>query len=103
MYIVVFITAASSAQAKKIAQALVERKFVACVNIIGSVSSIFQWKGKVDKASEVLLIAKSMKTRLPGIVKFVKSMHSYSVPEIIAMPIIGGRREYLDWIDESIR
>ncbi|MCU0650675.1 MAG: divalent-cation tolerance protein CutA [Candidatus Omnitrophica bacterium] len=103
MYIAVFITCANKLQAQKIARALVDRKLCACVNIIGKVNSFFRWKGKVDKASEVLLMAKSCRRKLPGIIKCVKSLHSYSVPEIIALPLAGGNNDYLEWIDGSVR
>ncbi|MFA6384589.1 MAG: divalent-cation tolerance protein CutA [Candidatus Omnitrophota bacterium] len=103
MYVVVLITAANKKQARMIAGALVERKLVACVNVIDRVSSLFWWKKKVDKATEVLIVAKSTRGKLPRIIASVKSLHSYTVPEIIALPVVGGNRDYLDWIDESIR
>jgi periplasmic divalent cation tolerance protein len=103
MYIVVLITAANKKQSAKIARALVDQKLVACVNVIDRVTSLFWWKGKVDKAVEVLMAAKSTRAKLPRIIALVKSMHSYAVPEIIALPVAGGNRDYLDWIDESIR
>lgn len=103
MHIVVLITAVDKKQATKIARALVQRKLVACVNVIDRVASMFWWKGSVDKAVEVLLLAKSTRAKLPRITALVKSMHSYEVPEIIALPVVGGNRDYLDWIDESIR
>ena len=103
MYIVVLITAVDKKQAAKIARALVQRKLVACVNVIDRVSSMFWWKGSVDTAVEVLMLAKSTRAKLPRIAALVKSMHSYEVPEIIALPVVGGNRDYLDWIDESIR
>ena len=103
MYIVVLITAANKGQARTIAAALVQHKFVACVNVIDRVSSLFWWKGTVDKAVEVLLVAKSTRAKLSRIIALVTSMHSYTVPEIIALPVVGGNQDYLDWIDESIR
>jgi periplasmic divalent cation tolerance protein len=103
VHIVVLITAANKAQARTIAAALVRHKLVACVNVIDCVSSLFWWKGKVDKAVEVLMVAKSTRVKLSRIIALVKSLHSYEVPEIIALPVVGGNRDYLDWIDESIR
>jgi periplasmic divalent cation tolerance protein len=97
------ITAANQAEAKKIAQALVAKKFAACVNILGRVQSLFWWKSKVDSAQEVLLLVKSRRENLNKIIKLVKTLHSYDVPEIIALPIIGGSKAYLDWIDASLR
>jgi periplasmic divalent cation tolerance protein len=102
MHIVIFITCANKKEAQQIALALVEKKLAACVNIAGDVTSFFWWEGKVDRSQEVLLIVKTLKTRLAKIIKAVKSLHSYQVPEIIALPISGGDRPYLDWINDSI-
>ena len=103
MYIVIFVTCVSAAQAKKIASALVSKKLAACVNIVPAVRSLFWWQGKVDKAAETLLIIKSKRSAFSRIAKLVKSLHSYTVPEVIAMPIVAGNKEYLEWIDESVR
>jgi periplasmic divalent cation tolerance protein len=102
MHIVIFITSASKTEALRIARALVEQKLVACVNIVDKVLSLFWWKKKIDKASEVLMVAKSTRAKLDPIVKLVRSLHSYEIPEIIAFPVAGGNKDYLDWIDESI-
>jgi len=101
MYAVIFITCTNKKEAGRIAKALVKNKLAACVNIVDKIESIFWWQGKVDLAGEALLIIKSKREKLTKIIKLVKSMHSYQVPEIIALPIIGGYRPYLEWIDES--
>lgn len=103
MYTVIFITASNNEEAKKIAEALIKNKLVACANMIENVTSVFWWEAKIDNAKEVLLIAKSKKAQLRKITSLVKSLHSYQVPEIIALPILGGYKPYLDWIDESLR
>jgi periplasmic divalent cation tolerance protein len=103
MHIVIFITAANKKEAGKIAAALVKSKTVACVNVIDKVESFFWWQGKIEQAPELLLIAKSTKAKLNQIIKLVKSLHSYEVPEIIALPITGGSKKYLEWIDAAIR
>lgn len=103
MRVVILITAANKKEAKKIAKALIGSKLAACVNILGEIESLFWWKSKVDTAKEVLLVIKSRKQNLNKIIKLVKSLHSYDVPEIIALPIVGGSKTYLDWIDESLR
>jgi periplasmic divalent cation tolerance protein len=103
MYTVLFITASSAQEAQRIAQGLVKEKLVACVNMIENMTSVFWWEAKVDSAKEVLLIAKTTKAKLSKITALVKSLHSYQVPEIIALPIIGGYKPYLEWIDESLR
>ena len=102
MFIVIFITCANKNEAKKIAAGLISAKLAACVNIVKGLDSLFWWKNKVDRAREVLLIVKSRKTKLARIIKKVRSWHSYSTPEIIALPIIGGDKDYLKWINESL-
>ncbi|OGX16292.1 MAG: hypothetical protein A2166_04015 [Omnitrophica WOR_2 bacterium RBG_13_41_10] len=103
MHIVIFVTVPDKKQARQIANKLIKTKLAACVNIIPGVESLFSWKGKIDSAKELLLVIKSEKSKLPKIIKTVKSLHSYEVPEIIALPIIAGNKEYLRWIDECIR
>ena len=102
-YIVTFVTCSSKKEAILIANKLLNEKLVACVNIIEGISSFFWWKGKVDKAAESLLIIKTVKKNFGKIQKTVKRIHSYDVPEIIALPIVSGSRSYLKWIDESIK
>jgi len=103
MHIVIFITVPNKKEANKIAKHLIKNRLAACVNIIDKIESVFWWQGKIDKAREVLLIIKSQKSKLTRIIKLVKSLHSYEVPEIIALPLIAGYKPYLDWLDESIR
>ncbi|MFH1398273.1 MAG: divalent-cation tolerance protein CutA [Candidatus Omnitrophota bacterium] len=103
MYCVIFITASSKNEAEHIAAELVKKRLAACVNLIDNITSVFWWEGKIDKASEVLLVVKSKKTKIPQVIKLVKSLHSYEVPEIIALPIIAGEKKYLNWINESLR
>ena len=103
MYIVVLVTVSSMQEAQEISAVLVEEKLAACVNIIKGVQSLFWWEGKVDRANEILLVIKSKKAKLAAVVKRVKSRHSYTTPEIIALPLIGGDKAYLKWIDDSIR
>ena len=88
-------------EGEKIASSLVEHHMVACVNIVPSVKSVFFWEGKTARESEVLLIAKSRRPLLEKIVELVKKIHSYKVPEIIALPVIGGSEEYLKWVEAS--
>ncbi|MFH0826843.1 MAG: divalent-cation tolerance protein CutA [Candidatus Omnitrophota bacterium] len=103
MHIVILITAPNKTEAKRIASALIRKKLAACVNIAEGLTSLFWWKGKVDKANEALLVVKSKKEKLAKVITCVKSLHSYQVPEIIALPIIGGNSAYLKWIDDSLR
>ncbi|KPK98189.1 MAG: hypothetical protein AMJ95_05635 [Omnitrophica WOR_2 bacterium SM23_72] len=102
MYIVILITASNKREAKRIASALIQKKLAACVNIVEDVASLFWWQDKADKAKEVLLVVKSKKEKLARVITCVKSLHSYQVPEIIALPIIDGNSAYLKWIDSSL-
>jgi len=99
--LVVFITASSEQEADNIARLLVEQRKAACVNIIPQVHSLFWWRGKIDSAEERLLIAKTRASLLPQVIELVKKTHSYEVPEIIALPIIGGNESYLRWIADE--
>jgi len=99
---VIFITCANNKEAEHIAEALVKNRLAACVNIVDRIKSVFWWQGKIDRAKETLLIVKSKKSNLAKIIKLVKSLHSYQVPEIIALPISGGYKPYLEWIDASL-
>ena len=100
-FCIILITASSMDEGEKIADSLVENHLAACVNLVPSVKSVFFWEGKTDQQSEVLLIAKSRKALLDQIIDHVKKIHSYSVPEIIAIPVIGGSEDYLKWVEET--
>lgn len=102
MNIVVFITAKDAAEAKTISDQLLEKKLIACANIIEGAQSVFRWQEKIDQAKETLIILKSKQSLFKKIVKTVKAHHSYEVPEIIALPIVNGNPDYLKWINESV-
>ena len=98
--VVVFVTTSSPAEARKIGRALVEEKLVACANIIPQIRSIYRWQNKVCDGPEALMVLKTRSAQIHKIIKKVRSLHSYAVPEIIALPIIAGSKEYLGWINE---
>jgi len=98
MNTVIFITTPGMQEARRIARALVKERLAACVNIVKSVESVFFWKGKIEEAKEALLIVKTRKARLPALIRRVQSLHSYQVPEIIALTITAGNKEYLKWL-----
>ena len=75
----------------------------ACVNVVKDISSLYWWKGNIEKDSESLLVVKTSLEKLPQLTEEVKKVHPYTVPEIIALPIIGGNEDYLNWIDESLK
>jgi periplasmic divalent cation tolerance protein len=101
--VIVLITASSKEEAVAIGKALVDEHLAACANIVPEIFSFFFWQGKMQDARETLLIVKSRLPIMDRIVERVKSLHSYSVPEVIALPIVAGSREYLDWVTESVR
>jgi periplasmic divalent cation tolerance protein len=100
-FIVIFVTCSSSQEAEKIGNFLVENRLAACVNVIPEVKSIFFWKGKISQEKEVLLIAKSRMDLFDSIQKEIKRLHSYEIPEIIALPVEAGSEEYLEWIRQE--
>ena len=101
--IVVLITAGSGDEGQTNADELTKQRKAACVSVIRNVQSFFWWEGKIDTAQEVLLVAKTRAAELGGLIELVKELHSYDVPEIIALPIIGGNQDYLDWIKSETK
>jgi periplasmic divalent cation tolerance protein len=99
--IVIFVTAGSETEAETIAKALVEERLVACVNLLPPIRSIYRWEGKVADEQEWLMVMKTTAERFSTVEKRVRSLHSYQVPEIIALPIIAGAEGYLRWLRES--
>jgi len=101
--VLVLVTCKSRAEARRIVTSLVRKRLAACGNIVGStVTSIYRWKGRVERAKEVLVILKSTRKAFSALEREVTRLHSYEVPEIIAMPIIAGSRKYLSWVGESV-
>lgn len=95
---VIFITVDKKENARKIIQELLKNRLVACVNLISGIESMYWWKGRIEKAKEFLLIIKTSKNRVKNIIKFVKKIHPYTVPEIIAFDINNGNKDYIDWV-----
>jgi periplasmic divalent cation tolerance protein len=100
---VVFTTTADTAEAEKIARALVERRLAACVNILPQVRAIYRWQGKVEDATEILLIIKTTAAHSPAVRDAIRELHSYDVPECIALPVADGSPDYLKWLTESVQ
>jgi len=101
-YLIVLVTCGSLREARRIANAVVEDYFAACVNVVTSpVESIYRWKGRIEKAREFLLVIKTTQKRLAKLEREVKRLHSYEVPEFIALPIVKGSKKYLAWLRES--
>jgi periplasmic divalent cation tolerance protein len=102
-YVVVLVTCASPAEARRIAREVVSQRLAACANLLETpVQSVYRWKGKVEKAREFLLLIKTSARRLPALQAAVQRLHSYDVPEFIALPIMAGSPAYLRWLAECV-
>ncbi len=99
--IVVLVTAGSHDEAQRIADGLIEGHLAACVSVVPDIFSRYRWGGKIEESCEVLLLVKSRTGLLDDIITLVKQRHSYDVPEIIALPVIGGNPDYLEWLDRE--
>lgn len=100
--VVVFSTAGSMAEAMRIAEAAVGERLAACVTLVPGVRSVYRWQGRVETAEEVLLVLKTTASRLEALAARVRALHSYQVPEVVAVPITGGWPPYLAWLAEEV-
>lgn len=100
---ITFSTCKDLRQANRIARTLVKEKLAACVNIVPGIASIYVWKGKIEEGKEVLLVIKSRLSLSKRLTARVKALHSYSVPEVVTIPIASGNPDYLRWVRESTR
>lgn len=98
----VLTTASSTEESKKIARALVESRLAACVNIIPKIESVYRWEGKVEEAQEYLLLIKTTAEAFPSVQEKIQQLHSYAVPECIALAVEEGSETYLKWIDKCV-
>ncbi len=101
-FIVVYVTVESAEEGKRLASALVEERLAACVNRLGPVQSTYRWKGQVERSEEHLLIIKTSEGLFDRLNKRVQELHSYSVPEVIALPIVDGNEGYLKWLENQL-
>lgn len=99
---VVLVTTPSKKEADKIVRSLLNKRLIACANIFGPVESNFWWKRKIDKASEFLVLMKSSEKLFIKLSQAIREMHSYEVPEILALPIVKGSKPYLEWLNASL-
>jgi periplasmic divalent cation tolerance protein len=100
--LLVLCTVGKLEEAETIAQALVERRLAACVNLLPGATSIYRWKGQVERDEECLLVIKTRAERFEDLRSAIVAQHPYEVPEIIALPIEAGHAPYLAWLDESV-
>ncbi|HTZ73220.1 MAG TPA: divalent-cation tolerance protein CutA [Candidatus Aquilonibacter sp.] len=102
-YIIVLTNCGSAKEARHIARALVEKRLAACVNMLAApVESVYWWAGKLETAKEITLLIKTSRARYAAVERAIRALHSYEVPEIIAIPITAGWRDYLAWLAESV-
>ena len=99
---IVLSTAGSEEEARRIAQALVERSLAACVNIVGPIQSVYRWKGALERAPEHLLIIKTTAAAFPRVCDAIRELHSYALPECVMLAIEAGSEEYMKWIGEAV-
>ncbi|MFQ5887543.1 MAG: divalent-cation tolerance protein CutA [Candidatus Hydrothermarchaeales archaeon] len=103
MYVTVYITTPDKEEAEKIGETIVGERLAACANIIPNMSSIYWWKDEMEKSDETVLLLKTKEENTEAIVRRVKELHSYENPCIVALPILKGSREYLEWIKEETK
>lgn len=100
--IVVLTTCDSERQATQLARALVDQRVAACVNILPGARSIYRWKDEIEDAAEWLLVIKSRRDLFPALRAAVEKLHTYEIPELIAMPLVEGSEPYLAWLDREL-
>ena len=100
--VVVFVTCPTVAVARRLGRELVRRQLAACVNQLPAIESTFQWKGKLERCREVLLIIKTTAKRVEPLRRAIMTLHPYDVPEVIALPVIAGHAPYLQWVRQSV-
>ena len=100
--IIIYVTVPDKDTAQRIAEDLLEKKLVACVNVTGGLESVYRWKGALERSGELLLIMKTLKGHFGKVRDRVAQLHGYEVPEIISVDISDGHGPYLDWIKESV-
>ena len=101
--IVVLTTASNAEEAERIAEALVNARLAACVQILPKIQSIYRWKGEVARDTEVLLLAKTTRAKFDELEKAVRAIHSYETPEIIALPVTAASEPYLNWLTAEVQ
>jgi periplasmic divalent cation tolerance protein len=98
----VYMTAGSRDEARRIGRSLIDARLAACVNIVDGMNSIYRWEGAIEEAEEVVLIAKTTDGRLPALIEHVRAAHSYECPCIVSLPVENGHQPFLDWVAKEV-
>lgn len=101
-HLIVLVTAGSEEEAHKIARGLVKGMLAACVNIVPGITSIYRWQEEIQEDREWLLVVKTRQDVLDEVIRQVQALHSYDLPEVIALPLVGGSQEYIRWLDRGV-
>jgi periplasmic divalent cation tolerance protein len=101
--VVVLVSVGNLKEARKIARGVVASGLAACVTVSGPVDSVYRWQGQIDSSRERLLVIKTSREAFRELEAAIRRMHSYAVPEIVSLPIIDGSRDYLEWLDQSLK
>lgn len=99
----IYVTVKDTEEARRIGRTLIEERLVACVNILDGINSLYWWKGKIVDDREALVIAKTKGSLVPAVIEKVRSLHSYSCPCIVTLPIIDGNQDFLSWVERECR
>ena len=102
-HMLVLVTAPDLKTARTLAQAALKKRLIACANLIPKVESHYRWQGKLETSAEVLMVLKTTAPRLPGLERLVVEKHPYDTPEFIVLPVNGGSKRYLDWLEGSVQ
>jgi periplasmic divalent cation tolerance protein len=101
--IVVLMTAANGEEAARLADLLVGAHLAACVQMFPEMESVYRWEGKIERQAEILLLAKTTRSKFEELEREVRALHSYETPEIIALPIVAGSAPYLAWLNAGVK
>ena len=100
-FVVVLVTVGSAEEAERIGRTLVDEGLAACVNVAGPIRSIYRWQGAVEEAAEHLMVVKARAADVPALDARVRALHSYDVPEVVALPIVAGSAPYFAWLGDA--
>ncbi len=101
-YVIAYITVKDKSQSLSIGRTLIEERLAACVNVIGNMTSIYRWEGEINEDDEAVLIAKTTSEKIEALTERVKQLHTYACPCVVWIPIAGGNKEYLEWLERGV-